>query len=239
MNALLHSHIDSAVISESSHQRYITLIGWFLHERKSWSQLTVHIGTKMFSCSPKERPDIKARVPLVQHSKNTGFELTFPIPEEYQGKITLAAVIQLEDGELCKTFLSTTPQIKSVQISETLSEEIHKQSYLHIANIKYESFLAGKETLSIPSNTIPLVSVIIVTFNQAALTFHCLSNLIIENKIPMECILVDNASTDTTRTLLSRCTGIQTILNDENKHFLSAANQGAKIAKGKYLLIHR
>jgi len=84
----------------------------------------------------------------------------------------------------------------------------------------------------------PAVSIIIVTFNQVALTAECLQSLSgIAGTVPFELIVIDNASTDGTRHLLrERVRGARLVLNDDNRYFADACNQGAAIARGRTLL---
>src|SRR5262249_10889850 len=87
----------------------------------------------------------------------------------------------------------------------------------------------------------PEISVLIVLWNQAHLTLRCLRALHREgrngNHHPsFEIVLVDNASSDETRKLLSRIDGPRIIRNDENIGFVHAANQAAATARGRALL---
>lgn len=83
-----------------------------------------------------------------------------------------------------------------------------------------------------------LTSIIIPVFNKVEYTRDCLialsENTDGEN---YEVIIVDNASSDGTREFLACLEGDITILtNEKNPGFAKACNQGAGIAKGRYLL---
>lgn len=93
------------------------------------------------------------------------------------------------------------------------------------------------EPLTLPLTDMPLVSVIIVLYNQAELTFRCLLSLSSERDVAIETIIVDNASADQTAILLNNVSGIKLIHNAENIGYLRAVNQAAKRARGKYLLL--
>lgn len=84
-------------------------------------------------------------------------------------------------------------------------------------------------------------SVVIVSFNTEKLLDDCLSSLFVslkKAKISYEVIVVDNASTDGTRDMLSKkYPQVITILNDGNVGFGRANNQGIKRAKGNYILL--
>lgn len=101
----------------------------------------------------------------------------------------------------------------------------------------FREFMDSRQSLSIKTSDHPAVSIIIVLWNQADMTYYCLKNLTPEKNIDWEIIVVDNASTDMTPELLERIDGIRVIKNDDNLGFLKAVNQGAEAAKGEYLLL--
>ncbi|MGD9849841.1 MAG: glycosyltransferase [Nitrospirales bacterium] len=81
-------------------------------------------------------------------------------------------------------------------------------------------------------------SIVIPVFNEVKLTQQCLDHLSESiTDVSYEVIVVDNASTDGTATYLSSLGGdIQILRNQENLGFAKACNQGAAVAKGKYLV---
>ncbi len=81
-------------------------------------------------------------------------------------------------------------------------------------------------------------SIIIPVFNKFELTKQCLTQLAeVTHRVSYEVIVVDNASKDETGDFLSSLEGdVQIISNDSNRGFAKACNQGAKAAKGKYLV---
>jgi len=93
---------------------------------------------------------------------------------------------------------------------------------------------AGNLQHSVPEQ--PELTVIIVVHNRDDLTFQCLWSLSIQDFSSYEVIIVDNASTDRTSVLLKRIDGARVIRNEENLHFIRAANQAAKEARGEFLL---
>jgi GT2 family glycosyltransferase/radical SAM superfamily enzyme YgiQ (UPF0313 family) len=82
------------------------------------------------------------------------------------------------------------------------------------------------------------VSIIIPVFNKVELTSQCLSKLAqVTRGAEYEVIVVDNHSTDETPGFLAGLGGdVQIISNRENLGFAKACNQGARAARGKYLL---
>jgi GT2 family glycosyltransferase/glycosyltransferase involved in cell wall biosynthesis len=91
-------------------------------------------------------------------------------------------------------------------------------------------------TLVFPKHPAPLVSIVIVVYNRAELTFECLRS-IPGSKAACEVIVVDNASTDRTAELFSRIQGVKYLRNTVNVHFLQGCNQGAKLAAGSHVLL--
>ena len=82
---------------------------------------------------------------------------------------------------------------------------------------------------------LPLVSVLIVTFNSAKTLATCLSSVRQQDYAPLEIIVVDNNSADGTREILAACS-CQLILNSENRGFAAAQNQAIQAARGEWLL---
>ena len=79
-----------------------------------------------------------------------------------------------------------------------------------------------------------LVSAIIVTWNSATHLRRCLEALRAQTYAPIEIIHVDNASSDESVSLIS---GARQIINDENRGFAAAVNQGIAVARGEYVLL--
>lgn len=88
--------------------------------------------------------------------------------------------------------------------------------------------------------TVPLVSVIIVTWNSKAHVFTCLDRLSQETMIDFEIIIIDNGSTDDELVgLMSRYPNLD--LHGErlksNQGYAAANNLGARLARGKWLAL--
>lgn len=83
----------------------------------------------------------------------------------------------------------------------------------------------------------PTASVIIPAFNKAELTHQCLCAISSSSDpVPVEVIVVDNASTDGTPAVLARFPWVRVIRNSENLGFARACNQGARMARGRYVV---
>lgn len=88
----------------------------------------------------------------------------------------------------------------------------------------------------------PRVTIVLVTYNNLSLTKECLESLERYNQYQnVELIIVDNASTDGSPTFLTHWASTRehckVILNNTNKGFSAANNQGLEIATGAYLVI--
>ncbi len=88
----------------------------------------------------------------------------------------------------------------------------------------------------------PKVSVIVVTYNNLDLTRACLMSVDTHSQYKnLEIIVVDNASADGSRKFLEEwvrgANNRQLILNDENRGFAAANNQGLDVATGDYLVM--
>src|SRR4051812_11910158 len=82
-----------------------------------------------------------------------------------------------------------------------------------------------------------MVSVLIVTYNSEKFILRCLDSLAHQTYKPLEVIVVDNASTDSTRDLLSHSPVlIQPLCNEKNTGFAAAQNQAIGRSKGEWLL---
>jgi O-antigen biosynthesis protein len=81
-------------------------------------------------------------------------------------------------------------------------------------------------------------SIIIPVWNKRDLTAQCLKALAAVTTEPSyEVIVVDNGSTDGTAEFLASLSGdVQIIRNQDNLGFAKACNQGARAARGKYLV---
>jgi GT2 family glycosyltransferase len=98
------------------------------------------------------------------------------------------------------------------------------------------AFLTSTAELLLPQPRSPQISIVLVLYNQAELTYNCLCSIIAHAGDAAEVIIVDNASTDDTTELLKRVRGAIVLRNRENLYFPHGCNQGMQLAHGKYLL---
>jgi GT2 family glycosyltransferase len=83
----------------------------------------------------------------------------------------------------------------------------------------------------------PVVSIIIPAFNKWEYTFKCLMAVANNTRdVDHEVIVVDNASSDDTAQALPLLDGIRLQRNEKNLGFAKASNQGAAMARGRYLM---
>jgi GT2 family glycosyltransferase len=81
-----------------------------------------------------------------------------------------------------------------------------------------------------------MVSVLITTYNSAQYLQSCLDSVLRQTYQPLEVIVVDNASKDETRGILTQVQGIRVFHNPKNLGFAAAQNQAARSATGQWVL---
>jgi GT2 family glycosyltransferase len=148
-----------------------------------------------------------------------------------------AAAAQLRPAQLITAIPRFELPVKTTdeaEPAETISD--YKELYTSLQRGLLRSFLNSSARIYFPVGKSPEVSVILVLFNRAELTFGCLRS-VRETAAGAEVIIVDNNSTDDTARLIERLDGVRVIRNAENRHFLRAVNQAAEMARGKYLLL--
>jgi GT2 family glycosyltransferase len=96
---------------------------------------------------------------------------------------------------------------------------------------------AASNVIRFPEVARPDVTVVMLTFNRWDLTKEAL-RLLAEITAPRyEVVIVDNASTDGTLEELAHVSGATVLRNPSNLGFGPANNQGAAMARGRYLLL--
>ncbi|MEP7340306.1 MAG: glycosyltransferase [Acidobacteriota bacterium] len=129
-------------------------------------------------------------------------------------------------------------QLDRALIEDTLekTDRRKKLAQQHSWAERYQRVIAGLES------AFPRASIIIVTYNNLALTRLCLESVIRNTKyLNYEIIVVDNNSKDDTpaylRALAQEQENLKIILNSENRGFAKANNQGIAQAAGEYLVL--
>jgi len=93
-------------------------------------------------------------------------------------------------------------------------------------------------TLAIPRMTSAGgVSIVIPVIDQLTLTLNCLKSIVANTTAgTYEVIVVDNGSTERTTQTLQGIDGLRLLRNDSNVGFVGACNQGAHVARGRFVL---
>ena len=137
------------------------------------------------------------------------------------------------DDSNVKRAEATKPALHKLGSSPTDLKALFRQNCFS----DIQSFLSSDGRIILPTSERPDVSIIIVVFNNAELTFACLRGLASAIDVPSEVIIVDNASTDLTVALCERVVGARLIRNKQNLHFLHAVNQAAPTTRGNAVLL--
>ena len=103
------------------------------------------------------------------------------------------------------------------------------------ARARLANLFSSEHYLNVGRGDQPVVSVILVLFNQAHLTLLALESIICNSDVDYELIVVDNSSTHETGALLQRIRGAHIIRNAHNVGFGPACMQGAEVARATYL----
>ncbi|NCS36439.1 MAG: glycosyltransferase [Microcystis aeruginosa G11-01] len=116
------------------------------------------------------------------------------------------------------------------KIKKEVRSELKKpeSTYLQLSNLE------SPKPISLNTSTEPIVSIVIPVFNQSKYTFNCLNSLQ-SIDTAYEVIVVDDASTDDTQSMLVDVFGIKIITNTNNIGFIRSCNRGVTEAKGKFI----
>lgn len=105
---------------------------------------------------------------------------------------------------------------------------------------RFDAFLGSNGNLQLPAAPEPDISILLVLYNQAELTYACLEAIAASlgsSRVSAEVLILDNGSFDRTSELLLRLEGAQIIHSPINLHFLRGVNLIAKEAAGRHLLL--
>ncbi|CAN5551241.1 hypothetical protein BH23ACI1_BH23ACI1_27120 [soil metagenome] len=121
-------------------------------------------------------------------------------------------------------------------LRQNSSAERPEAATAEAGRVALAAFLQSGARLRLETADTPTLSILLVLFNQANLTFRCLSSIAAHVRQSYEVVIVDNASSDDTGALLDRVEGARVLRSGRNLGFLAAANAAARVARGKYLL---
>ncbi len=116
---------------------------------------------------------------------------------------------------------------------------ISRQAALATAELLWETLLLNDRRIDFQSQDNPDVSIILVSHNASRLLAQTLFNLsrqLKEESAAVETIVIDNASDRSTHRLLDRVNGAIMVRNPQNIGYGPACNQGAALARGRFLL---
>lgn len=105
---------------------------------------------------------------------------------------------------------------------------------------RLDAFLSGGGVLRLPAAPEPDISILLVLYNQAELTYACLEAIAVclsASRISAEVLILDNGSADRTGEMLLRVEGVRLVYSPTNLHFLRGVNLLAKEAAGRHLLL--
>ena len=115
--------------------------------------------------------------------------------------------------------------------------DLSREVYFAEAQSELKSFLNATSFISLPEKPSPQVTIILILFNKAELTYRCLRSLeALRDEPSFRVIIIDNASSDATSNLLERTQGASLIRNEDNVGFLRACNQAASLVTTPYIL---
>ena len=91
-----------------------------------------------------------------------------------------------------------------------------------------------------PTDNRPRVTIVIVTYNSLKDVGQCIESILKNTSVPYEIIAIDNCSVDGTKEFLTELRNkfiLKAILNNTNRGFSAATNQGIVGAKGEYIIL--
>jgi GT2 family glycosyltransferase len=229
--------VDRFQVSEASPDNQtiiIEVVGWILHTGQSIKDLYFESPeANRIRYTQETRIDLIEHFPSIQRAEHSGYRLLI----EYQknkipSTLKLRACATLESGSLVETSF----EIELESVTGPYRAQA-KQPLLNPQSLALSVFLQSSTRMSFAYEFPPLLSIVIVSFNNAAALLSCLRSLQSQCFGKVELIIVDNNSEDDTRVLLNKIDGAKIILNDFNEHFVLGTLRGAESIRGAYLLL--
>jgi GT2 family glycosyltransferase len=113
-----------------------------------------------------------------------------------------------------------------------------KKTGKRIVSLSGEPLVSTSDPIKLPPFSKKVdVSIVTPVFNKINVTLNCLRSLSkLETKLTFEMIIVDNASSDTTKEDLAKVDNLVYIHNSENLGFVDGCNIGAEKARGDVIV---
>ena len=114
-----------------------------------------------------------------------------------------------------------------------------KEEFAARAGRDFDNFLLAGGRLALQTSKTPRVTVVLVLWNKAELTYLCLRSLaqISSQTLAFDVLVIDNASTDRTQQLMASVSGARYVRNEDNVGFLKACNQAMAHLESEYVLL--
>jgi O-antigen biosynthesis protein len=116
----------------------------------------------------------------------------------------------------------------------------HREATRTLLRIRLRLFLSRAAALALPRSSDPVVSIVVITYNQPELVYGCLASVaetLGASDLAVEVIVLDNGSKRETLRVLAQVSGANVIYSDTNLHFVRGVNRAAKDARGRHLLL--
>jgi hypothetical protein len=140
--------------------------------------------------------------------------------------------------------VSTPGRATSPALADDLPLAVERRRPLRLAAATEQRILDAPPPFAreTDSTAQPAASVVVVSHDNLVLTRLCVESVLANAaQPPFELIVVDNASRDGSRvwlrTLERRFPNVALVLNDENRGFAAATNQGLALARGELLVL--
>lgn len=155
-------------------------------------------------------------------------EIDVKIEDEKSGSNLLRKIQELSDAE----------RLRSIVDTNLVDYEKKKQNFeAHCKAILSRDLSRYDTLIEFEDQPAPLISIILVLYNKAELTYQCLKSLEAQLDIPFEVIIIDNCSTDSTSDLIKKVKGVKYELNRDNIGFLKACNQARSLVNSPSILL--
>ncbi|MCI5105330.1 MAG: glycosyltransferase, partial [Pseudomonadales bacterium] len=136
-----------------------------------------------------------------------------------------------------KQFLAPAQDSTSSPAIRPAQEPDFKEEFRDEASDRLRRFLASGKKLEFYDAEQAELTILLIFYNQAPLSYLCLESLLEYAEIPFRLLIIDNDSSDETADLLDRIRGARIVRNDGNLGFVKAVNQGAALASSSYLML--